>query len=356
MPESDEEVQSQVEEVFGFKPWLWQIRVVRAVLAGEDVITVAPTGSGKSLTYWIPLLYIKHGITVVVSPLKLLGTQFAEMLGDNRISAISITAANATNELFEVRILIVLFVPFLTTRRQKLACNQYQVIIVSPEILNNDSRFKDLWGTKRFTDNLVNLVLDEVHVVKEWGGTFRSDYLRIGPIRYLLTRKPTVGIHLGTATMPLHRVQELIANLHLRADHTVIFRLSTDRPNIFLSVHKMEHPIGSYHDLAFIIKQHMTGDDPKPPKFFIFLNSRAEAQAGAEFLRKRLAPDLRDKVKWFHSGMTDEFREAKMHALVVGDVYGHAATDAAGMVSFICFHYYSELILLIRVSTFQILH
>ena len=30
--------------------------------------------------------------------------------------------------------------------------------------------------------------------------------------------------------------------------------------------------------------------------------------------------------------MTDEFRETEMHALLVGEVYGHAATDAAGMV------------------------
>ena len=125
-----------------------------------------------------------------------------QMLEVNRISAISITAANATNELFEVMILIVILVPFLITKGQNIARKQYQVVIVSPEILNNDSRFEDLWSTKRFTDNLVNLVLDEAHVVKEWGGTFRSDYLRIGPIRYLLTRKPTVGIHLGTATMP----------------------------------------------------------------------------------------------------------------------------------------------------------
>jgi superfamily II DNA helicase RecQ len=66
--------------------------IVRAVLAVEDVITVAPTGSGKSLTYWIPLLYIKHGITVVVSPLKLLGTQFVEMLGDNQISVTAQTS------------------------------------------------------------------------------------------------------------------------------------------------------------------------------------------------------------------------------------------------------------------------
>ena len=73
MPESDKEVQRLVEEVFGFKPCLWQILIVCAILAGEDVITnIAPTGSGKSLTYWIPLLYIKHSITVVISPLSLI--------------------------------------------------------------------------------------------------------------------------------------------------------------------------------------------------------------------------------------------------------------------------------------------
>ncbi|KAF8229483.1 hypothetical protein L208DRAFT_1286599, partial [Tricholoma matsutake] len=51
---------------------------------------------------------------------------------------------------------------------------------------------------------------------------------------------------------------------------------STDHPNIFFSVHKMEHPINSYHDLAFIIKQH-TGPSPmmsgKPPKFLVSFNS-----------------------------------------------------------------------------------
>ena len=105
MPESDENVQIQVEQVFGFRPCLWQIRVVRAILAGEDVITIAPTGSGKSLTYWMPLLFIKYGITVVVTPLKLLGGQFSKMLQDNGVSAVSITAANATNELFEASLL-----------------------------------------------------------------------------------------------------------------------------------------------------------------------------------------------------------------------------------------------------------
>ena len=53
-----------------------------------------------------------------------------------------------------------------------MAQGQYHVILVSLEILNNDSRFEDLWGMKLFVNNLINLVLDEAHVVQEWGGTF----------------------------------------------------------------------------------------------------------------------------------------------------------------------------------------
>ena len=62
---------------------------------------------------------------------------------------------------------------------------------MSLEILNNNSCFGDLWGKATFVNNLVNLVLDEAHVVQEWGGTFCSDYLHIGPIHYLITWVPT---------------------------------------------------------------------------------------------------------------------------------------------------------------------
>ena len=102
MPESDEQVQREVEERTGTRPCIWQIKVVRKVLEGGDIITIAATGSGKSLTYWMVLLYIKHGIVVLVTPLKLLGKQFVDVLAKNDLKAVSMTAVNATNELFKV--------------------------------------------------------------------------------------------------------------------------------------------------------------------------------------------------------------------------------------------------------------
>ena len=102
MPTINDEVQREVEEQTGTRPCIWQIEVVHMVLDGNDVIMIAATGSGKSFPYWMPLLYIKHGIVILVTPLKLLGKQFVDMLEKNQLRAVSMTAANATNEVFEV--------------------------------------------------------------------------------------------------------------------------------------------------------------------------------------------------------------------------------------------------------------
>ena len=110
MPESDEQVQREVEERTGTRPCIWQIQVVRKVLEGGDVITIAATGSGKTFTYWMLLLYIKHGIVLLVTPLKLLGKQFIDVLAKNHLKAVSMTAANATNTLFEVCVSFLAFV------------------------------------------------------------------------------------------------------------------------------------------------------------------------------------------------------------------------------------------------------
>ena len=84
MPDNNAHVQSDVEERTGIRPCIWQIEVVRSkVLQVEgvlDVMTIAATGSGKSMCYWMALLYVKYGFVILVTPLKLLGKQFVETL------------------------------------------------------------------------------------------------------------------------------------------------------------------------------------------------------------------------------------------------------------------------------------
>ena len=64
------------------------------------------------------------------------------------------------------------------------------MVIVSPEILNNDVRFKDLWGTKIFTDNLINLVLHRCSLCI--GMYFQN--IDLTYIHYCLLQNPVLAV------------------------------------------------------------------------------------------------------------------------------------------------------------------
>src|SRR5258708_24447211 len=60
---------SLLHSVFGFSDFRpGQEEIVRAVLDGENVLAVMPTGSGKSLFYQLPAV-ARSGLTLVASPL-----------------------------------------------------------------------------------------------------------------------------------------------------------------------------------------------------------------------------------------------------------------------------------------------
>jgi len=63
-----------VKEVFGFQPYLIQAKDALAQLERKDVITIAPTGFGNTLTFWMPLLFNNNGI-IIVTALDILGDQ-----------------------------------------------------------------------------------------------------------------------------------------------------------------------------------------------------------------------------------------------------------------------------------------
>jgi superfamily II DNA helicase RecQ len=128
-----------VEERTGIRPCIWQIEVVHKVLEGVDVMTITAMGSGKSLCDWMVLLYVRYGIVFLVTPLKLLGKQFVETLERNDLYAMSMTAANATNELFKVCGL--------------QCCKAIKLIVPTGNRKGYlpDDRFEGLWGKKQVT-------------------------------------------------------------------------------------------------------------------------------------------------------------------------------------------------------------
>ena len=73
------------------------------VLKGVDVMTIAAMDSGKSLCYWMALLYVRYGIVFLETPLKLLGKQFVKILEKNELwHTVLMPTTNTTNELFKV--------------------------------------------------------------------------------------------------------------------------------------------------------------------------------------------------------------------------------------------------------------
>ncbi|KAF9487678.1 hypothetical protein BDN71DRAFT_1369215, partial [Pleurotus eryngii] len=70
------------------RPCQFQIDLCRAQLQRKSTISISPTGSGKTLTFLMPLFFSDQSITIVVTALNILGTQFVEDAGKYGIPAI----------------------------------------------------------------------------------------------------------------------------------------------------------------------------------------------------------------------------------------------------------------------------
>jgi superfamily II DNA helicase RecQ len=100
-------VRQLVQKKFQKRACLFQVRIALALYEGKDVVGVAATGAGKTLTFLIPpLMAIEDGlldkISFIVTPLNLLGKQNERQLKEVGISAIAVSKDNACDETFKV--------------------------------------------------------------------------------------------------------------------------------------------------------------------------------------------------------------------------------------------------------------
>jgi ATP-dependent DNA helicase RecQ len=183
-----------LREVFGldaFRPG--QSDVVAAMLAGRDVLSVAPTGSGKSISYWVPAV-VDGGLTLVVSPLIALMKDQVDRLTNRGVAAAFV---NSSVEPFEQR-----------ERLRRALGGEYRLLFLAPERLARQG-FMDQLATLR----IGRIVVDEAHCISTWGHDFRPDYRLLSAAIAACGRPPVAGF---TATATPQVRADIASSLQLR--------------------------------------------------------------------------------------------------------------------------------------------
>jgi len=191
-----------------------QLPIILAILGGNDVLAVRPTGSGKSLCFQVPVL-LRSGTGLVIEPLKALMKDQVRGLHDLQIPATFISSDASPQE-----------------RRQRydlLEQETWKFLYMAPErfdptLVKDPTEHTRL---RRFRPNY--LVIDEAHTISQYGNGFRPMYSQLGPIRQLLGR-PQVLMFTATASEDMQRhICESLGSPKAR-----VITENPDRPNIAL--------------------------------------------------------------------------------------------------------------------------
>ncbi|MCX6050585.1 MAG: RecQ family ATP-dependent DNA helicase, partial [Chloroflexi bacterium] len=182
-------IQLEAVRHFGFmKLRSGQIEVMATILRGESMLTVMPTGAGKSLCYQLPALTLPKA-TLVISPLiALMKDQVESLPTAARNRATFINSTLNEEELVE--------------RMAGVARGDYKLIYAAPERLRQRKFLRALREA-----GLTLFVVDEAHCVSLWGHDFRPDYLFIQEARRELGNPTALAM---TATAPPRVRDEIV--------------------------------------------------------------------------------------------------------------------------------------------------
>ena len=278
-----------------------QFEAVHALVADRRrALVVQRTGWGKSAVYFVATALLRRrgaGPTLLVSPLLALMRDQVAAAERAGVRAAAINSATADEwDRIEAR----------------LAADEIDVLLVSPERLNNP-RFREQ-QLPGLLDRMGLLVIDEAHCISDWGHDFRPDYRRIAALLAGLDRD--VPVLATTATANARVVDDVVDQL----GHDVLtLRGSLARDSLRLGCLSLPTP---RERLAWLVAH--LGDLPGSGIVYALTVSAAEDTA-------LLLRDAGYEVAAY-TGRTDpEERERLEAALKANGVKALVATSALGM-------------------------
>lgn len=267
--------------------------VIDAVIRGEDVVAIMPTGAGKSLCYQIPAL-ASGGTGIVVSPLIALMNDQVRALREVGVAAAALNSGNSSEENGEI---------IRNLRRGEL-----KLLYISPERLLLDGSIGILQEA-----SISLIAIDEAHCVSQWGHDFRPEYRRLSVLGELFPHVPRIAL---TATADEATRVDIVSGLQLRSPTICISGF--DRPNIRYEVVLKTGPRAQL--LSFLKSQ------PSDASGIVYCLSRRRVEGVAEWLAEEGFTALP-----YHAGLPTAERQANQRRFMDEEGVIMVATVAFGM-------------------------
>jgi len=277
-----------------------QRAVVEAILNGQDVLAIMPTGAGKSLCYQLAAMLL-DGCTLVVSPLLALMKDQIDGLPPAVYERATVISSMVDGDELQVR-------------QAAIADGRTKLVYAAPERLRQRA-FID--AIRRA--GVAMVVIDEAHCVSLWGHDFRPDYLFVPRALAELGRDaargaPRLLAMTATATPAIQR--ELGARLG-RPLTTVATGVLRD--NLRLEVEEHPQREAKLRALVRLCKQDRGSG-------IVYATSRDQTEQVAQLLRRSGV-----SAGHYHAGMPRQEREAAQNAYMLDHTRVMVATTAFGM-------------------------
>ena len=282
-----------LKDVFGFDRFRpGQQEVVDTLLAGQNILTVMPTGSGKSLCFQIPSL-VTGGLTIVVSPLVALMEDQVAALKLAGVAADTINSSHSRDDN--------------VASWRRAAAGETRLLYMAPERLM----------TERMLAALAKLdirlfAVDEAHCISQWGPAFRPEYEQLSQLRVAFPGTPIAAL---TATADAVTRADIVARLFDGDAKSVV--LGFDRPNIKLSVEMKQE---WKRQMIDFVERH------RGQSGIVYCLSRKRTEEAAQYLR-----DHRVNALAYHAGMDAHIRQSHQNAFMTDAGVVVVATIAFGM-------------------------